>query len=135
MEHSDFQERTKRLKDTAYKLRDAVDVVLAEVQHMEAAQERFAERMKNGPRYAQRALAPEAFDRAVHPGGARVPAPLLRARLPQVSDIAARRLAREYPKECKSLAQMFTEDLTLFVEGCENAERKNGEPCLLKATY
>ena len=47
MEHSDFQERTKRLKDTAYKLRDAADVVLAEVQHMEAAQERFAERMKN----------------------------------------------------------------------------------------
>ena len=88
-----------------------------------------------GPRYAQRALAPEAFDRAAHPHGARVPASLLRARLPQVSDIAARRLAREYPKECKSLAQMFTEDLTFFVEGCENAERKNGEPCLLKATY
>ncbi len=47
MEQSDFQERTKRLKDTAYKLRDAADVVLAEVQRMEAAQERFAQRMKN----------------------------------------------------------------------------------------
>lgn len=88
-----------------------------------------------GPRYAQRALVPEAFDRAVHPHGARVSASLLRARLPQVSAIAANRLAREYPKECKTLAQMFTDDLTLFVEYCENAEREAGQSCLLKATY
>ena len=42
-----FAERTKRLKEIAYQLKNAADVVLAEVQHMEAAQERFAERMKN----------------------------------------------------------------------------------------
>ena len=47
MEHSHFQERTKRLKDATYQMRNAADVVLAEVQHMEAAQERYAQRMKN----------------------------------------------------------------------------------------
>ena len=41
-----FVERTKRLKDIAFQLKNAADVVLAEVQHMEAAQERFALKAK-----------------------------------------------------------------------------------------
>ena len=41
-----FAERTKRLKEIAYQLKNAADVVLAEVQHMEAAQERFAQKAK-----------------------------------------------------------------------------------------
>ena len=39
-----FAERTKRMKDAAEELRTIADVVLEEVQHMEAAQTRFAER-------------------------------------------------------------------------------------------
>ena len=48
MEHNEpsFAERTKRLKETAQQLKNAADIVLGEVQHMEAAQTRFAERTK-----------------------------------------------------------------------------------------
>jgi hypothetical protein len=41
-----FAERTKRLKEIAFQLKNAADIVLAEVQHMEAAQERFAQKAK-----------------------------------------------------------------------------------------
>ena len=41
-----FAERTKRLKEIAFQLKNAADVVLAEVQHMEASQERFAQKAK-----------------------------------------------------------------------------------------
>ena len=36
-----FAERAKRLRETAYKLREASEIVLSEVQHMEAAAKRF----------------------------------------------------------------------------------------------
>ena len=39
-----FAQRTKQLKETAYQLEAAAEIVLAEVQHMEAAQERFAQK-------------------------------------------------------------------------------------------
>ena len=39
-----FAERTKQMRETAFQLKNAV--VLAEVQHMEAAQERFAQKAK-----------------------------------------------------------------------------------------
>jgi len=42
--NSSFAERTKQLKETAYQLKNAADIVLAEVQHMEAAQQRFAQK-------------------------------------------------------------------------------------------
>ena len=41
-----FAQRTKQLKDIDFQLKNAADVVLAEVQHMEAAQERFAQKAK-----------------------------------------------------------------------------------------
>ena len=41
-----FAQRTAQLKDTAFQLKNAAEVVLAEVQHMEAAQERFAQKAK-----------------------------------------------------------------------------------------
>ena len=44
-----FAERTKQLKEVAFQLKNAADVVLAEVQHMEAAQERFAQKAKAKP--------------------------------------------------------------------------------------
>ena len=40
-----FAERVKLLRETAYKLRDAAEIVLAEVQHMEAAAARFKQRV------------------------------------------------------------------------------------------
>ncbi len=40
-----FGERVKLLRETAYKLRDAAEIVLAEVQHMEAAAARFKQRI------------------------------------------------------------------------------------------
>ena len=43
---NNFAERTKQLKETAFQLRNAAEIVLAEVQHMEAAQERFAQKAK-----------------------------------------------------------------------------------------
>ena len=39
-----FGERVKLLRETAYKLREAAEIVLAEVQHMEAAAQRFQQR-------------------------------------------------------------------------------------------
>lgn len=39
-----FAERTETLKRTAFALKEAAETVLAEVQHMEAAQQRFAAR-------------------------------------------------------------------------------------------
>ena len=39
-----FAQRTQQLKETALQLRSAADIVLAEVQHMEAAQARFAQK-------------------------------------------------------------------------------------------
>ena len=44
--NSSFAQRTKQLKDIAFQLKNAADVVLSEVQHMEAAQERFAQKAK-----------------------------------------------------------------------------------------
>ncbi len=41
-----FAQRAKQLRETAYQLKSAADVVLSEVQHMEAAQERFAQKAK-----------------------------------------------------------------------------------------
>ena len=45
-----FAERTKQLKEIAFQLKNAGIVVLAEVQHMEAAQERFAQKAKAKPK-------------------------------------------------------------------------------------
>ena len=39
-----FGERVKLLRETAYKLREASEIVLTEVQHMEAAASRFQQR-------------------------------------------------------------------------------------------
>ena len=39
-----FAERVQVLRETAYELREAADIVLAEVQHMEAAAQRFQQR-------------------------------------------------------------------------------------------
>ena len=39
-----FGERVKLLRETACKLREAAEIVLAEVQHMEAAAQRFHQR-------------------------------------------------------------------------------------------
>ena len=41
-----FAQRTRQLKDIAFQLKNAGEIVLAEVQHMEAAQERFAQKAK-----------------------------------------------------------------------------------------
>ena len=41
-----FAERTKQLKEIAFQLKNAAEFVLVEVQHMEAAQERFAQKAK-----------------------------------------------------------------------------------------
>jgi hypothetical protein len=41
-----FAERTKQLKGIAFQLKNAAEIVPTEVQHMEAAQERFAQKAK-----------------------------------------------------------------------------------------
>ncbi len=41
-----FAERAKLLKETAMQLKSAAEIVLAEVQHMEAAQMRFAQKVQ-----------------------------------------------------------------------------------------
>jgi hypothetical protein len=45
-----FAQRTNQMRDTAFQLKSAADIVLAEVQHMEAAQERFAQKAKAKPK-------------------------------------------------------------------------------------
>jgi hypothetical protein len=52
-----FAERTKQMRETAFQLKSAAEVVLAEVQHMEAAQERYAQKAKaktEAPRLTQK---------------------------------------------------------------------------------
>ena len=44
-----FAQRTAQLKETALQLRSAADIVLGEVQHMEAAQARFAQKAQAKP--------------------------------------------------------------------------------------
>ena len=39
-----FAQRTAQLKEIAFQLKSAADIVLAELQHMEAAQARFAQK-------------------------------------------------------------------------------------------
>jgi hypothetical protein len=53
---SNFAERIERLRKTAFALKDAAEVVLSEVQHMEAAAVRFKERVdrKESPRTTTR---------------------------------------------------------------------------------
>ena len=41
---SSFAQRTAQLKEIAFQLKNAADIVLAEVQHMEAAQAGFAQK-------------------------------------------------------------------------------------------
>ncbi len=48
-----FAERTKQLKEIAFQLKNAAEIVLAEVQHMEAAQERFAQKAKANDKKAR----------------------------------------------------------------------------------
>jgi hypothetical protein len=50
-----FAERTARLKETALQLRSAADNVLEEVQHMEAAQARFAQKTQQRNKKGARA--------------------------------------------------------------------------------
>jgi len=45
MDKMNFAERVKLLRETAHNLRAAADIVLAEVLHMEAAAERFKQRV------------------------------------------------------------------------------------------
>jgi hypothetical protein len=45
-----FAQRTAQLKDIAFQLKNAANIVLAEVQHMEAAQARFAQKAKAKPK-------------------------------------------------------------------------------------
>ena len=52
MDKTSFTERLALLRKTAEQLRTAAEIVLAEVQHMEAAQRRFAAR---GDRHTQKA--------------------------------------------------------------------------------
>ena len=62
-----FAQRTAQLKETAYQLKNAADVVLAEVQHMEAAQARFAQKATAKPdkkRPAPNKKAPPGSGRA-----------------------------------------------------------------------
>jgi hypothetical protein len=41
-----FAERAKLLRETAMQLQSAAEIVLSEVQHMEAAQQRFAQKVE-----------------------------------------------------------------------------------------
>ena len=59
-----FAQRTAQLKETAYQLKSAADIVLAEVQHMEAAQARFAQKATAKTRPAPNKKAPPGSGRA-----------------------------------------------------------------------
>ncbi len=54
MDKTSFKERLALLRETAAQLRTAAEVVLSEVQHMEAAQQRFAARDSARTRKADR---------------------------------------------------------------------------------
>lgn len=45
MDKTNFADRLKLLRETAHNLRAAADIVLAEVMHMEAAADRFKQRV------------------------------------------------------------------------------------------
>lgn len=87
-----------------------------------------------GAPYATKHLVREAFESPE--GEARIPASVLRERLPETI-----RLAKERQREVYGRKDTITEDdpeiqsFTDFVELCERKEQETGEPVTISASY
>ena len=87
----------------------------------------------HGEPYATRYLLGEAFASA--DGTARIPAALLRARLPRTLELAMKREVLVYGAEIVSQDDAPVRSFIDFVELCEEKERETGEPVQIVASY
>jgi len=86
----------------------------------------------HGNLYATRHLVPEAF---ATPTGVRIPASVLRERLPETLKIATLRQKKEYGITSKNDIEPVLQSFRDFVELCERVEAKTGEPVLVLAWW
>jgi hypothetical protein len=87
----------------------------------------------HGEPYATRYLVSEAFD---SPDGiARIPAAVLRERLPRTLELAMKREVLVYDAETVSHDDPPVRSFVEFVELCERKERETGEPVEIIASY
>jgi hypothetical protein len=87
----------------------------------------------HGGPYATRVLMPEAFESAT---GERIPAAILRKRLPETLAAVIERQREVYDEASDSEDTVATlKSFTDFVELCERVETDGGQPCRIRASY
>ena len=87
----------------------------------------------HGEPYATHHLLPEAFESA--DGSARIPAAVLRERLPGTLELAMKREILVYGAESVSHDDPSVRSFTEFVKLCEQKERETGELVTIIASY
>ena len=86
----------------------------------------------HGEPYATKYLLREAFER---PDKCRIPASVLRARLPRTLELVEERARKVYGETDASWVATVKKSFVDFVELCEAKERKTGEPVLIIASF
>ena len=79
---------------------------------------------------------PEAFEDGTHKEGVAIPASVMRARLPEVVELAIERERdiyghERYEEDTKHVVKSFED----FVSLCEAKEEETGAPCRIIASY
>jgi hypothetical protein len=87
----------------------------------------------HGEPYVTRYLLAEAFESV--DGSARIPAAVLRKRLPRALELAMRREMLVYDATTVSHDDPPVRSFIAFVELCERKERETGEPVEIIASY
>ncbi len=86
----------------------------------------------HGEPYATSHLVAEAFE---HPDGVRIPASVLRTRLPETLKLAERREREIYRETHRSEIELVLDNYRAFVELCEQKEEETGEPVKFVASW
>ena len=86
----------------------------------------------HGSPYATRYLCKEAFSKK---GGAKIPAKVLRERLPKTLELVDERERNVYKQKSKKEIERIQKSFTDFVELCERKEKEAGELCTIIANY
>jgi hypothetical protein len=86
----------------------------------------------HGEPYATRHLCPEAFESL---DGARIPAAVLRKRLPRTIELALERARLVYGRAGVTPDDPVIQSYVAFVELCERKERETGESVTIEASY
>lgn len=84
-----------------------------------------------GEPYATRYLCSEAFDQ----DEAKIPAKVLRERLPHTLELVEQRERMVYKQTSKKEIDKIKKSFVEFVKLCERKEKQTGEPCTILASY